>query len=97
MTFGPESEIGRELKASELQPMTVVVVRREDHPELAHTLWVIHVSEDQIHLQANFDGSAEWNFLVQRKGDEARDGSGHRMYFFEFLGDYEGKITFTKQ
>ena len=80
------SEIGRELKVSELQPRKVVWVCKKGRAAMA-TLWVIAVSEKYVVFYA---GVTHTEFYALRTGpdlDEISDDSHIEMKIFEYLGE----------
>jgi hypothetical protein len=77
------SEVGRELKASELREDTVVVVWKEGRPVMA-TMWVITVSEHAVILVKD-----EFLLALARCGpglEQVEDEDRVPMKLFEYLG-----------
>lgn len=80
---GPESEIGRELKPSELRPEMVVVVMKEGG-NWAATFWVTWVGTEHIAFLA---GLTHTTLVLFREGDKLTDGTGAVMKTYEYLGE----------
>jgi hypothetical protein len=79
------SEIGRQLKVSELKPRTVVVLHKQDR-RLA-TLWVRAVGTEWVEFYA---GVTETTFLARRTGldlESITDDTNRPIEIFEYLGD----------
>jgi hypothetical protein len=78
------SEIGRELKVSELRPKTVVWVHKGDH---AATMWVVQVRAGHVHF---YSGVRRMDFIAKRTGpggEQITDDSGAPMKVLEYLGE----------
>jgi hypothetical protein len=83
-TWIPKSEIGRELRVSELQPETIVVLEKPD--VAAATMWVREVLPGHVVFWA---GMVSTTFLARRCGKELErisDDSGATMNLYEYLG-----------
>jgi ribosomal protein L37E len=79
------SEIGRKLKASELEPHTIVVVEKADLGCV--TFWVKGVSDQLVHLYA---GEIGMDLLLLRVGpdrESVTDDSGAAMTIYQYLGE----------
>jgi hypothetical protein len=77
-------EAGRELKVSELEIKTVVVVGRPD--KALATLWVRDIWEDSVIFWA---GSMKMYFIAHRVGPELEqlaDDAGTAVKVYEYLG-----------
>ena len=74
------SEIGRELKVSELHPPQVVVLKKLGRP-LA-TVWVRSVDEHFVEFYA---GEVQMTFMASRDGDGIRDDD-MPIKIYEYLG-----------
>jgi hypothetical protein len=76
-------EIGRELKASELTPQKVYVVKPPNKPYM--TLWVLSIDE---HLVEFLAGELHWHILnfIQPDGS-IHDDQGREVKVFEYLGE----------
>jgi hypothetical protein len=75
-----DNEIGRELKASELVPKTVVVVGRVDRPMMI-TTWVSAVGVDYVTF---YQGETRTTLIVRRLPDDTlADDTGARILVFE--------------
>jgi hypothetical protein len=78
------NEIGRELKINELKERTVVIVGKENNPNLA-TMWVVQVGMDFV---AFYMGETNMTFLAYLREDgHLIDDSGKRILVFEYLGE----------
>jgi hypothetical protein len=83
--LNPASEIGRELKVSELKPGTVVWLFKENSDRMA-TMWVVDVGDVYVHFYA---GATQINFLTVRSGadlESVSDDTHTRIQIFEYLG-----------
>jgi hypothetical protein len=79
------TEVGRELKVSELQPRTVVVLWKEGRPAMA-TVWVVKVGANFVQFAA---GKIRMEFIALRCGPELEqiiDDDKVPMKIFEYLG-----------
>lgn len=79
------SEIGRELKVSDLKPKTIVVLRKGAGPMA--TIWVWAIGPDFVQFWA---GDAGMGFLAMRCGpdlEQITDDSNTPMKIFEYLGE----------
>lgn len=79
------SEIGRELKVSELKPRQIVLLWKEGRPVMS-TMWVVEVGDVYVHFWA---GEVVTNLMVMRRGpdlEEITDSSHLKMKIFEYLG-----------
>jgi hypothetical protein len=79
------NEIGRELKASELVPRTVVILEKPGHPFV--TWWVLHVFPDYVVFTS---GVLRGYFVAHRTGpdlEEITDDTGRPMKVYEYLGE----------
>jgi hypothetical protein len=80
------TEIGRELKVSELIPLHVVVLQKDGMASIAMTLWVQQISEQWVRLYSGVTGTV---FLAARSGpdlEELIDDAGARVRIYEYLG-----------
>jgi hypothetical protein len=80
-----QSEIGRELKVSELKPETVVWLAKEGRDLLA-TMWVVEVGDLFVHFYA---GATDMHFYAVRSGadlETVADDTHARMRIYEYLG-----------
>ena len=75
------SEVGRELKASELEPDTVVIVSKEGR-NTSITAWVKDVQKVGVVFYA---GELRLYSLFFRMGEELHDDNG-RLHVFQYLG-----------
>jgi len=80
-----DDEVGRDLKANELKVRTVVVIRREDRPESAMTLWVREIGQDHVVFWSGTLKITLWTYL--REDGELMDETGKKIMVSEFLGD----------
>lgn len=84
------SEMGRELRASELKAGMIVFIEPpipEDQPRLAFTMWVVAVLPDSD-LVVFFSGVEKrhvGNFITPEDG--LVDGKGREVRVFEYLGE----------
>jgi hypothetical protein len=81
-----KSEVGRELKASELQVKTVVWVTKQGRDAMV-TMWVREVGPTFVRLYA---GATKTFLLLVRAGpdrDEVEDDDHIPMTLYEYLGD----------
>jgi hypothetical protein len=77
-------EIGRELRASDLRPNTVVVVRPPGHDDLSITLWVSAVTQDSVTF---FAGDLNWMVInLVRPDGTIVDDKERVVRVFEYLG-----------
>ena len=82
MTDHPE--IGRELKVSDLQPRTIVCVRRGD---ILATMWVVNVNPQNVSFWA---GQLRAFFLARRTGpdlEDLADDKNRPLVIHEYLGE----------
>lgn len=82
----PDSEIGRELKVSELKPRTVVVVEKSGHPIMS-TLWVYLITPGHVIFTS---GILRGDFSAKRTGpdlEELTDDTGKPIRVYEYLGE----------
>jgi hypothetical protein len=82
----PASEIGRELKVSELKPRTIVWLGKEGRDTMA-TMWVVEVGPVYVHFRA---GAVRTEFYAERRGpdlDQITDNDHIPMRMFEYLGE----------
>jgi hypothetical protein len=82
----PHSEIGRELRVSELQPRTIVSLHKVG-TNLAVTMWVVEIGDVYVHFRA---GAVKTEFLALRCGadlEEICDDTHARIKVFEYLGE----------
>jgi hypothetical protein len=77
-------EIGRELKASELEPRTVVVLLKEGR-RTAATMWVLECRRNAVIFLA---AEVKTGLMLYRDGDELRDDTAP-MRVFQYLGGEE--------
>jgi hypothetical protein len=78
------NEIGRELKVSELRPMTVVVLAKEGRNVMA-TVWVVAVGEIYVHFRAR-----DMGFYAERRGpglEEITDDDHLPLKIYQYLGE----------
>ena len=82
---GPVSEIGRELKVSELKPRTIVWLFKEGR-EVAATLWVVEIRPASVRFLA---GKFGMEFLAKRCGPDLEQiaDEDSPMHVFEYLGE----------
>lgn len=78
------NEVGRELKASELKPKTVVIVDIPDK-HIMITMWVGHVSEGLVEFYSGTLKTSVLNF-VSPEG-VISDGEGRVVKVYEYLGE----------
>jgi hypothetical protein len=86
MEIEPQSEVGRELRVSELQPRTIVLLHKVGK-DVAATMWVIDVGDLCVHFRA---GALNIEFLALRCGadlEEICDDTHTRLKIFEYLGE----------
>lgn len=79
------SEIGRELKVSDLKPKTVVWLAK-DGRDLMATMWVVDVGDVYVHFYA---GATGINFYAKRGGpdlESVTDDTHLPMRIYEYLG-----------
>lgn len=77
------NEIGRELKASELVPATVVAIQPPEQDAYL-TFWVSEVTADTAMF---FAGVANWYVLnFVRPDGTIWDDKGRQVHVFEYLG-----------
>jgi hypothetical protein len=74
-------EVGRELKASELQVGSIVVLVKTGRP--GFTVWVREVAEHYVHFTA---GEIRTEFLAKRVGDRVTDDANSELTMYQFLG-----------
>jgi hypothetical protein len=79
---GASSEIGRELKVSELKLKTVVVLHKPERPFI--TAWVVAIDDRFVCFALNKIGMG---FLAQRQGDGIIEDTGTAIQIFEYLGE----------
>jgi hypothetical protein len=80
------SEIGRELKASELKPGSIVVLAKEGRTAMA-TVWVVQVGDVWVHFEAP---AIRMRFVAVRSGpdlEQLTDDVRSRLRVFEYLGE----------
>lgn len=78
-------EIGRELKASELQEGTVIIGIKDCGHNHAATIWVIKVMPAYVILYA---GEVGLNVvLVRTPEDTLVDDTGAQVHTYEYLGE----------
>jgi hypothetical protein len=75
------NEIGRELRISELEPGTVVVIMKEGRKS-AMTAWVKDIGDVGVMMWC---GEIRVNAIFYRKGDELWDDEA-RLHVFQYLG-----------
>ena len=84
------SEIGRELRVSELQPRTIVVLQKVGSRKAA-TMWVEEVfPEFVIFSMGAADMHFVQHFLAQRTGhnlEQITDDTGRELHIHEYLGE----------
>jgi len=84
METAPESEVGRELRVSDLKTRSVVVL--EKHPNCPKaTMWVIGIHPEFVHFAT---GDKALNFIARRTGpdnNQIRDDE-QPMKMYEYLG-----------
>lgn len=73
-------ECGRELKADELEPRTVVVIGPEDRDMM--TVWVLNVYPRYVEFRAG-DAGVDIRFFRQPDGT-LRDDSGKQIHVYEW-------------
>lgn len=79
-----ENEVGRELKANELNVKTIVCIRREDRP-ITLTAWVSELGQDFVTF---YSGAIKTTFLTfLREDGELVDDTGKRIIVNEYLGE----------
>ena len=80
----PSEEIGRELKASELKPGTVVIVKPPGNKPLI-TVWVRNIDPCVVEFYA---GEMRWHILnfIMEDGS-IKDDQGRIVRVFEYLGE----------
>lgn len=79
-----ENEIGRELKASELTPRTVVVIVTPGRGVMM-TMWVLSLSEKLVEF---YSGELKWTVLNFIEPDGSiRDDQGRVVHVYEYLGE----------
>lgn len=81
-----KSEIGRELRVSELQPRTIVLLFKEGRSVMV-TMWVVRAMSGYVHFHA---GAVKAEFLAKRCGpdlEQITDDSGVSMKIYEYLGE----------
>ena len=79
------NEIGRELKVSELQPRTIVLLHKEGRNAMV-TMWVVAVGDVYVHFRA---GAVHTEFFAERCGptlEQITDDDHIPMKMFEYLG-----------
>ena len=82
------SEIGRELKASELEPRTVIVMEKEGCPHYA-TVWVSAIRDDLIAFYMGGGmGGGSIHLIARRQGDSLFDDEA-RLHVYQYLGGDE--------
>lgn len=81
----PENEVGRELKASELRPKSVVVINPPGHPHAFLTMWVRDVTPKWVEFYA---GELRWHVVNFVQPDGSIHDDQHRtVHVFEYLGE----------
>jgi hypothetical protein len=82
----PEEEIGRELKASELKPGTIVFVKVPP-TNLMATFWVEAVDLEK-RMAVFYSGMYRWHVInfIQPDGS-IHDDKGRVVHVFEYLGE----------
>ena len=89
------SEVGRELKVSELKPKAVVCVWKATRPNVMATMWVVAVEDVYVEfyagdVQSHDAGNLKMTFVAMRTGpdlDSITDNSHATMKMFEYLGE----------
>lgn len=85
MKRGTKEEIGRELKADELRPGTIVFTNPEHRPHVFLTMWVDIVSDAMVWFYA---GVTKVHLGLFRHPDGTlRDDAGREIRIFEYLGE----------
>jgi len=89
--IGSIREVGRELKVSELQTHTVVVLQKHPPPCPLTTVWVMGVHDSFVHFAMGRVGpnNTQVNFIARRTGennDYIRDDE-MPMKIYEYLGE----------
>jgi hypothetical protein len=80
------SELGRELKVSELVEGTVIVLGREDRNAM-YTAWVYAIMHSAVAFRA---GELQMLMIAARDlddRDKLTDDTGKRILVFEYLGE----------
>lgn len=79
-----QTEIGRELKASELKPRTVVVLEKPGRPRA--TVWVVQVRKRFVHFRA---GVTQMELFLRRTGPDLEGLADEElpMKVYEYLGE----------
>jgi hypothetical protein len=84
-----QSEIGRELRVSELEPRTIVFLHKVG-TNIAVTMWVVEIGDVYVHFHAGAAKLAPTEFYAVRCGDnleEVTDDAHNRLKIFEYLGE----------
>jgi hypothetical protein len=76
-------EIGRELSAAELVVKTVVILGRDDRPNM-FTTWVHSIGQDSIAFWSGEGGCLLLLYL--REDGKLCDDSGVEIHVYEYLG-----------
>lgn len=78
-----KSEVGRELKPSELKPGSIVCIA----PPGRDMLLTMHVVEVRETLVIFYSGVIKWHVINLISGDVLKDDQGRIVRVFEYLGD----------
>jgi hypothetical protein len=78
------SELGRELRVSELQAQTVVILGKEGQPHMIST-WVKDVTAHSVSFLA---GELQMLLILRRDGEALYDDTA-RMHVYQYLGGDE--------
>jgi hypothetical protein len=77
------NEIGRELKANELKPATIVVLAKAGRP--SSTMWVSRIGQDYVMFYA---GQLRLTLIAHLREDGTlADDSGIQLHVYEYLGE----------
>ncbi len=77
-------DIGRELKADELEAATIVVIKSPDR-DFYVTMWVAAIDHDSVTF---FSAIANWHVINARQPDGTIvDDQNREVHVFEYLGE----------
>lgn len=83
------SELGRALKADELEPGKIVCTNSERWPNSFFTFWVERVDERMVWILSAMPGKDELHIGLFRQDDGSlKDGGDKTVRIFEYLGEY---------
>lgn len=79
-------EVGRELRAYDLQPRTIVVTNPEHRPGMFLTMWVTDITDSMVWLLAAASEPAIHLGLFRQADGTLKDDAGRAIRIFEYLG-----------